>query len=236
MRISSARGKQAIALALVVLVMAFVSGWLGGGAEGFMLGAIDPDPARYSGKCIGVPAPTSPLANDAEKQSTCASICGINDNYYTVAKGYRVSGTKNNMVLCNCCDPGTTASLVSQSATTTATGGCKRGVNFGVNESSRALTVKDGCDGVFAWGDGSKFACNSNVMNETTKAIVQSEVTCPFFKSDIDTNMQRERTRNADMVNKALSDAKRIKEEARQQRLKQDIANTLIRTTSASAK
>ena len=119
-------------------------------------------------ECIQVSAPVSGSDTSQDKRKACAVICGSHPMYTTVSSGMTTDGSG---VVCTCCDPASNVKLVELLPKSAP---CSPNVTYGlVGTGTRTMFVSDGCNGIFQWRDGHKFACKSNAAGERKE--------CPYY-------------------------------------------------------
>jgi hypothetical protein len=92
-----------------------------------------------------------------------------------------------------------------------------QGISYGITPDTRSMYAKDGCNGVFKWGDGVMFPCNSSDNGGHT-------TTCPYFMSETDITSFAGRKDRAAMAADALARAKQHQEDVRLAKMAQDTA------------
>ena len=209
------RNRCAAAAFVMLLVSVIVASTLNTrkhAAERFLIS----EPTKNTGSCIIKPIHTSTKASHNEKASACAASCNSNAsiNYFTVSQGYTPGGVGNGALVCKCCDPGTTVSMVSQNVDSDT---CMQGVSYGVSPDARSMYTKNGCNGVFKWGDGVVFPCNSSDNGGHL-------TTCPYFMSETDITSLAGRKDRAAMAADAIARSKQREEDKRLTKLAQDTA------------
>ena len=156
-----------------VLTIAVVLGLL---LLGIAIGNANRKETYYAGEaaCTMVTIATDPGDNNTEKDNTCAAVCDSRSGYRTVSRGFSNNGTGKQVVQCKCCDP---ASEVTLGVQHPGSAPCLFNATFGISETdTRSMYVKDGCRGVFQWGDRSPVTCTS---------VDGSRTTCPYFDDQL---------------------------------------------------